>query len=568
MLLFSTLPALCGVKVAVTVEGVSGRLYKNVLARLELNLHKDNKRLKDGEVRRLHRQAKKDIQSSLSPFGYYSPEIESRLVNDGDTWQAKYSIELGPPILVDEVNIKLVGQGENEQDLVVEVSKFPLKKGVVLDQSIYEKGKKRIISVALARGYLDAFFVTHELNINLATSIGSVQLVLQTGPQYLFGETNSTQQFLEDDLLYRYLPYMVGEPYDPGKIFELQSALYRTDYFSKVIAKGDTSEAVGLHIPVNLELSPPAHMNKYSLGLGYATDTGVRGKVDWVNRLFNDRGHKMRSSLLLAERESTFSLQFEIPRGDPRYEKLIHGVAYQNKKWEDTDTQLITAGVSREYSDPRFKATFGLQIRDEVYDIGNTSGNSTLLIPSLNSGFVYADDLLNTKNGIQANIGFLGSIDGMLADVSFLQTTLGGKAIVSPIDQWRLIARGSLGATIVDSIDFLPPSLRFYTGGDSSIRGYDYNSIGTKDDSGTVIGGRYLVVGSIEVEKLLTEMWSVASFFDVGSATDDLELVFNRGAGVGVRFRLPFGQVKLDVASAVSEDNYPLMLHFIVSGDL
>lgn len=146
--------------------------------------------------------------------------------------------------------------------------------------------------------------------------------------------------------------------------------------------------------------------------------------------------------------------------------------------------------------------------------------------------------------------------------------TMGGKAIISPIEQWRVIGRGSLGATIVDSIDLLPPSLRFYTGGDSSIRGYEYNSIGTKDDSGTVIGGRYLVVGSLEIERILTEMWSAATFFDVGSATDDLELVFNKGAGVGVRFRLPFGQIKVDVASAISEDNYPLTIHFMVSGDL
>jgi len=191
-----------------------------------------------------------------------------------------------------------------------------------------------------------------------------------------------------------------------------------------------------------------------------------------------------------------------------------------------------------------------------------------LLIPSLNGGFIWADDILNTRNGLQFSVGFLGSVDGVAADTSFLQTTVGGKAIISPIDGLRLIGRGALGVTYVDSIDSLPPSLRFYTGGDNSIRGYKYKSLGTKDNSGTVIGGRYLMVGSIEVEKVVKDYWSVAGFWDVGSATDDLQLEFYQGVGVGVRIRLPFGQIRVDLASAVTEDGNPLRLHLAVGGDL
>ena len=121
-----------------------------------------------------------------------------------------------------------------------------------------------------------------------------------------------------------------------------------------------------------------------------------------------------------------------------------------------------------------------------------------------------------------------------------------------------MIGRGSLGVTLVDSIDALPPSLRFYTGGDTTVRGYSYKSIGTEDSSGTVIGGRYLVVGSIELERVVAGNWSLASFWDVGTATDDLSLDFSQGVGAGVRFRLPFGQIRLDLASAITEDGNPL----------
>ncbi len=568
MLSLSPLTGLAEEKVSVTIEGISGPLHKNVLARLKLYLHRENERLGNREVKRLYRQGKEDIRSALAPFGYYKPEIKGELKNKKSIWQALFIINKGEPVLVKEVKVNLAGPGKDEQRLTTALGKFPLTVGDVLDQNLYEKGKKRIINVAFDEGFLDAGFVERALRIDLEANSATIHLLLQTGPKYLFGETTSDQKIIKQNLLDKYLPYKVGDPYNSAKLFQFQSILYRTDYFSKVVAKGDMENVVDLHIPVTLELTPPLHRNKYSLGLGYATDTGIRGKVDWINRLFNAKGHKLKASLLVAQFENTLYLSYDIPRGDPRYEKIVHGLAYQDQTWNDTDTRLLTASVRSEYADPRFVYGTGLELRDEVYDVGNTSGDSTLLIPSLNGGFIFADDILNTRNGLQASIGFLGAVEELLADATFLQTTVSGKAIISPLDQWRLLGRGSLGATFVDSIDSLPPSLRFYTGGDSSIRGYKYKSIGTEDDSGTVIGGRYLVVGSVELERILTENWSVAGFWDVGSATDDLQLDFYQGAGVGVRFRLPFGQVRVDIASAITEEGQPFRLHLTVGADL
>ncbi len=568
ILLLSPLPGLAEEKVSVTVEGVGGPLYENVLTRLKIYLHRENERLGNSEVRRLYRQAEEDIRSALAPFGYYKPQIKSELKNEKSKWQALFVINKGDPVLVKGVEFNLAGPGKDEEQLKTALTKFPLKTGDVLDQSLYERGKKELVTLAFDEGFLDANFTERALRINLETNSAAVHLVLQTGPRYLFGQTTSDQQILKQKLLNKYLPYKVGEPYNLEKLFEFQSILYRTDYFSKVVVKGDTENAVDLHIPVTLELTPPLHLNKYSLGLGYATNTGVRGKVDWTNRLFNTRGHKLKASLLVSQFENAFYLSYDIPRGDPRYEKVIHGLAYQDQRWDDTDTRLLTASVRREYAGPRFRYGAGLELRDEVYDVGNTSGDSTLFLPSINGGYILADDILNTKNGLQTSIGLRGTVDGIISDATFLQTTVSGKAIVSPLDQWRVLTRGSLGATFVDSIDSLPPSLRFYTGGDSSIRGYKYKSIGTEDDSGTVIGGRYLVVGSVELERIIAKQWSVAGFWDVGSATDDLKLDFYQGAGVGVRLRLPFGQVRVDVASAITEEGQPFRLHLTVGADL
>lgn len=560
---------LASVQIEVTVSGVSDPLLKNVLARLTILLHKDNERLQVGAVRRMHRQANEDISSALAPFGYYNPRIESSLSKKDGVWHAQYTIDEGPPVIVKEVSLQLAGDGLNNAPLLAALGDFPVKEGDVLNQELYEQGKKKLANLAFSEGFLDAAFSERTVRISPKTNSASILLVLGTGRQYQFGETNSNQKILRQDLLKRYLPYKAGDPYNPAKLFELQSILYQTDYFSRVVVRGQLDNARNFAIPVEIDLTAPEHLNKYSFGVGYGTDTGVRGKIDWDNRLFNWHGHHVNTSLQLAERENTIAFHYKMPMNeDPRYHSLTGSLGYQDKNWENTTTQLFTAALTRAYIEPRYKLSTGIELRDEIYDIGETSGESTLLLPSLNCGLIFADDILNTKNGLQASIGLIGGVDGVISDASFLQATLSGKAIISPFQNWRIIGRGAAGITAVDSIDSLPPSLRFYTGGDNTIRGYKYKSIGTKDSSGETIGGKYMVVGGIEIERTIYNKWSLAAFWDGGTATDDLTLNFYQGVGGGVRFRLPFGQIRLDVASAITEDGNPLRIHLMVGTDL
>ncbi len=568
VLLLWSMTAAAAVKIEIKVTGVKKALYNNIMARLAINLQKDNEKLQAKAVQMLHRQAEDDIRSALAPFGYYNPVIKSSLKKKGDTFIVKYAVKKGPPIIVKAVNLELTGAGRKNKRLKRGIRRFPVKVGAVLNQALYEQGKKNLVYRAISEGYLDAAFTERALRIDKEKNSGSVFLVLATGPQYLFGQTTSSQQILDDDLLYRYLPYKEGDPYNPARLFELQSILYRTDYFRQVVVQGQTDDSLDYRVPVEIDLTPPKQFNKYSLGLGYATDTGIRAKLDWSNRLFNSRGHKISASFMVGEFEKAVAIRYDIPRDDPRYNKLVNTLSYQDKKWDDTITKLFAASVVHEYSGPRFNISGGLEMRDEVYDVGNTNGDSTLLVPSLRAGVVFADDVLNTKNGLKTGVSFLGAVKGFVSDTSFLQSTVNGKAIITPMKNWRILGRGSLGATLVDSIDELPPSLRFYTGGDNSIRGYSYRSIGTKDSSGAVIGGRYLVVGSIELERDVLANFSLATFWDVGTATDDLSLDFSQGVGGGVRYRLPFGQIKLDVASAITEDGNPIRFHLSVGGDL
>jgi Outer membrane protein len=121
---------------------------------------------------------------------------------------------------------------------------------------------------------------------------------------------------------------------------------------------------------------------------------------------------------------------------------------------------------------------------------------------------------------------------------------------------------------IVDDFDALPPELRFFAGGDRSVRSFDYQAIGETNDQGFVIGGKYLAVASAEYEHYFVENWGAAIFVDAGDAySTDFDV--NVGAGIGLRWRSPVGLVRLDVAvPVVSELEEDVRVHVVIGPDL
>jgi translocation and assembly module TamA len=554
--------------ISVTIQGIDGRLYDNVAAFLTILDKKDQRSLRHTQVRGLHEDAQQEIREALEPFGYYDVQIEAELRREEDSWRAVYTINPGEPVRVAGVDIEL----DNPEVEVVNwadiAGGFSLQSGDVLDHVTYERGKKNLLEHLYALGYVKAEYRKSEIRIHKTEKSARIYLRVLPGSRYLFGDTVFDQELLSPELLIGFLNYEKGEPYSRQKLIQLQQILYRTNFFGQVVVRGEVEKPEGVYIPVTISLFDPEFFNRYTFGLGYATDDGMRGKAGWDNRLFNRHGHTVSSELQLAERRSSLNFIYGIPIMDPRYDKVYFGTTYDEEKWEETETRLFKGGVRYEYAGARFKYGAGLELHSEKYEIGSTSGETFLPIPNARWSMVYGDDPINTRNGLFFSINLKGAAESLLADTNFLQGLVSGKLITSPLDDVRFISRFSVGATWVDAIDDLPPSLRFYTGGDQSVRGYGYRELGAKDSSGTVVGGKYLLVGSFEVEKNIYGNWSAAAFIDTGQGVNDLAEDLSTGVGLGIRYRLPFGQIRVDVASAVSEEGQPLRLHLTVGADL
>ncbi|MED5510548.1 MAG: BamA/TamA family outer membrane protein, partial [Pseudomonadota bacterium] len=180
----------------------------------------------------------------------------------------------------------------------------------------------------------------------------------------------------------------------------------------------------------------------------------------------------------------------------------------------------------------------------------------------------WADNTLYTRHGGRLSLSLSGASEALLSDVTFGQVVLRGKYIRSIGENSRIITRAAVGATEVNDFEQLPSSLRFFAGGDNSIRGFDYQSLGPEGDDGEVEGGRYLAVGSLEYENMFLGDWGGAVFTDFGNAYNSFSDPIEYSVGVGVRWRSPVGLIRVDLAKALSDTDESIALHIVIGPDL
>jgi len=555
-------------KIDVAVTGLEQELHDNVLRRLTLARHQNDGHLTERQVRRFYRTAESEIASALEPFGYYSPIIQPSLSREKDGWKAEFHIDPGEPVRVTDLDIKLSGPGRADPALVAAVESFPLSKGDVFDHQRYETGKRRMTSVAIEAGYREVVFIRQTVAVSREKHTAGIMLTMDSGHRYLFGATTFQADFLSHRLLQRILPYAQGDPFSPRLLIELRQAMLSSDYFSDVeVSTGSIPEGT-FEVPVFVKLHPK-DANTYGFGLGYGTDTGTRGSIEWTNRRLNWYGHQLNLQLQPSERKSYFGGVYTIPIRNPRQDRLAFLAKWEKEDFENTHTELRKLTFGYDHIRSIGEYSIYLAYLDENYDTGLESGHATLLMPGLRTTWRFADDRLATRRGIRFTLDLTGADRNVLSDATFLQAQLASKAVYAFFEDWRFIGRFQLGTTLIDNIYDLPPSLRFYTGGDQSVRGYAYKSIGPEDKEGNVIGGRNLVNYSVELERILFDNWSAALFFDSGDSFNSVpDLAMQYGAGAGIRWSAPFGQIRLDIATPLSEGGGSWRIHFNVGADL
>jgi translocation and assembly module TamA len=217
-----------------------------------------------------------------------------------------------------------------------------------------------------------------------------------------------------------------------------------------------------------------------------------------------------------------------------------------------------------------WRRTLGLDYSYESYDVADQQDSAFLLVPNAQWNRLKTDGMSFIQRGMRLDFRIEGAYEKLFSSTSYLQVYTRDKFIHGFAGgAWRVLARAELGATLASDLLELPASKRFFAGGDNSVRGFFLDELGPQDADGQVIGGRYLAVASLELERRIVGKWSAAVFIDAGNAFDpDYETDFEYGAGFGVRWQSPVGPVRVDLAAGLSANEVEPRLHVVIGPEL
>jgi translocation and assembly module TamA len=554
--------------VRVEISGVDSEVETNIRATLDLVRHGTREDLSEAAVRRLYTRARGQIREAMRPFGYYRPQVEPALERRNGQWRASFRIEPGEPVRLTEVDIQVLGEGSEDPRLLAVIAENPMIVNRRLRHQEYDRLRNSLQSAAAMRGYFDAAFEARRLEVDPAENTARVVLHLQTGPRYRFGPVQTDQDILNEGLFQRIIAVREGEPYDAGTLLETQYRLTDSLYYGTVIVEAGSPDPETLSVPIAIE-TVPTRRQRIRTGVGYATDTGIRGSlgIDW--RRLNPRGHSAGMELRLGENLSEIGGRYRIPIGDPIKERLLFRAGYLQEDLADLESRRATIGASyvTVHGGGWQRTLFTDLLHEQTRTPDEPEQRDVLVVPGIGMEKLVADDILFPRNGYRVRGELRGSHEFLGASTDFLRFETEYNRVMSRGENWRFFARTALGVGLVNDPTTLPASQRFFAGGDQSVRGYSLNSLGPTDDAGNVVGGRYLVFGSLEAERLVWNRFALAAFVDAGNAFDSFEDDVEVSVGLGLNVHTPIGTLRIGVAQSVTESR-GVRFHLTIRPDL
>lgn len=547
-------PALHAARVELKLEGLSGELQNNVRVRLETitseEVTTDN---------RFKAILTNSIKLSLRALGYYDPEIT--FINNREQQRQTGSVitvrvNPGIPVKIADSNLNLLGEGSKDPFYVQWIKQGRPKVGSILNHGDYDSFKNGFANIAMQQGYFDGVFKQAQLGVAQQLHQAYWNIDYDTGSRYRFGDIQFRGSQISEDYLRKLIPFNTGDFYDSRKLAELNRRLSATGWFSTVVAAPDFDDKTAdKKLPISASLKP-AVKNTLETGIGYSTDVGPHLKTTWKRPWVNDRGQSMGVSTYLSQPEQQLDFSYKIPLLKSPLEQyyLLQG-GLKRTDLNDTKADTTTLAVSRFWDNSvGWQKAVNLRWSLSHYTQAKTTNTTMLIYPGLSL------NRTRSRGGLMPNWGDTQrySVDvsntGWGSDIDFVILQAQNVWIRSLAEKHRFVVRGNIGWIETNDFDRVPPDLRFFAGGDRSIRGYKYKDISPRDADNKLTGASKLATGSLEYQYNFTGKWWGATFIDSGEAVRDFSRhALKTGAGVGIRWSSPVGPIKLDIARAIGD---------------
>jgi len=506
-------------------------------------------------------------KESLIALGFYQSQITSSVSGEENKQTVTLDVDLGTRTTITEVDLKLTGEALNDRNFQQLLLDFPLKEGQYLDHGEYESAKSRFKSLAQRYGYFDAAYTKSSVEVTQKDNTAVIHLWFESGIRYQFGELIFDLDTPAEKYIRSLLNFQVNDPFDTNVLNAYNQELNQTGYFKSISLLPNMDKKQDRSIPLHVI----TYMNpedSFTAGLGFSTDEGVRGTFGWKHPWVNQYGHSIEASLTASDPKQEASIVYKMPIDDPLYNYYSIQSGYKMLDQNDTDTKQYVVSFNRHWRlDNDWLRTIYLRYDNESGLQGQQEFSTALVLPGISFSRTRSRGGINIDWGDKQMVFFEFAEDSLLSTDDVVKV-YGQTKLIRTYAGHQFVASAEVGAILSESIYDVPSSMRFFTGGDQSIRGYDYEEIAPEDSDGYLVGGSYLATASLEYRFPLTDSWKFAVFSDIGTATDDFSEELSKSVGAGVVWASPVGPIRFYVAAPLTDTDDSYKIHFMIGPEL
>ncbi|MFT3857281.1 MAG: BamA/TamA family outer membrane protein [Aquabacterium sp.] len=536
--------------------------------------------IRRSELRRLVVSAPEQAKALLAGAGYFNPKITTRVGDERPGQPVLVHIHVDPGPLTRVSQVQFVFEGELDSRLSANdplaqaledrlESEWALPEGEVFRQATWSSAKNAALARIRADGYPTASWSGTSVTVDAESNAASLYLIVDSGPGFTFGDVRIEGLVKQPaSAITNLAPFGKGSAYSEKHLLDWQERIQKLNLFDNVFVATDLDPKQAGAAPVVVQVHE-LPLQTATTGIGISTDSGPRVSLEHLHRNVFDMDWQAKTKLQLGRQESIGSLDLTSHPWPRRRRGLISAQASRLLDSEDsvTTSQQLRVGLLHEGERLERTDYAELQSARVVSEEKVLLSKATAL--SGTSQWIYRDvdsQTQPTKGFTALGQGTVGRSYATLAESGLFSRLYARVTGYQPLpSQWRATARVEAGQVFARDAVSIPDPLLFRAGGDDSVRGYAYRSIGV-DKDGAIIGGRAIATGSIELAhpvsaKLPNLLGAV--FVDAGDAAEKFgNLRANVGYGFGVRWLSPVGPLRLDLAYGQKAQRW--RMHFSV----
>lgn len=550
--------------VLLKIEGIENKeLSKNVRIHLS-RLSNDEA---DGSER-YQEKVKVSVDKALRAMGYYNTQYHFELIPKPRPQKDHLilKVKLDKPVKLNERDVQILGNAKADADFQRVVEQDIPKRDVVLNHETYEDFKSKIDKLAQAKGYFDGEWAVHRLEVYPKEHIADWRLHYQSGERYRYGNIAFVNSQIRHDYLENILRIKSGDPYYLNDLSKLSSDFTSSNWFASVLVEPNIDEAEK-KVDLNV-LFQPKKKNEVEVGIGFVTDIGPRFQLGWKKPWINNRGHSLETQTYISKPEQSFEFGYNIPvKSHPiHYYYQISG-GLEREDQNDTKFTGAHLGFQRFWNhETGWAFSLGLKARYDAFKQGNSEKKKTLLLyPTASINRTRSDGSRFPLWGDSQKLTLNWGSKAWGSDVDFYTIKASSAWIRTFFDNHRTYLRAEVGYLKASEFERIPPALRYFAGGDMSVRGFGYKDISPRDKAGKLTGGTHLATATAEYQYQVYPSWWLATFYDTGLAAKSYKAnQLHSGVGAGVRWASPIGAIKFDIATPVRSPNNQKGIQFYI----